>query len=64
MLTDIEEAEYDRVMSVNVKGVFLGLKHVIKVMEKQGYGSIINTASTAEFGLNTALRHIPRVSML
>ncbi|CAN7358283.1 SDR family NAD(P)-dependent oxidoreductase [Paenibacillus sp. LjRoot153] len=47
MLTDIEEAEYDRVMSVNVKGVFLGLKHVIKVMEKQGYGSIINTASTA-----------------
>jgi NAD(P)-dependent dehydrogenase (short-subunit alcohol dehydrogenase family) len=47
MLTDTEETEYDRVMNVNVKGAFLGLKHVIKVMEKQGYGSVINTASTA-----------------
>jgi NAD(P)-dependent dehydrogenase (short-subunit alcohol dehydrogenase family) len=47
MLTDIDENEYDRIMDVNVKGVFLGLKHVLKVMEKQGYGSIINTASTA-----------------
>lgn len=47
MLTDIDLAEYERVMNVNVKGVFLGLKHVLKVMEKQGYGSIINTASTA-----------------
>lgn len=47
MLTDINEAEYDRIMNVNVKGVFLGLKHVLGVMEKQGFGSIINTASTA-----------------
>ena len=47
LLTDIELAEYERVMNVNVKGIFLGLKHVLKVMEKQGYGSVINTASTA-----------------
>ncbi|MBR7795182.1 glucose 1-dehydrogenase [Agaribacter marinus] len=45
--TKVEEAEYDRIMSVNVKGVFLGLQYVLKVMEKQGSGSIINTASTA-----------------
>ncbi|MFE5317886.1 SDR family NAD(P)-dependent oxidoreductase [Paenibacillus sp. NPDC056579] len=46
-LTQIEEAEFDRIMSVNVKGIFFGLKYIIPVMEQQGGGSIINTASTA-----------------
>ncbi|MGK9253045.1 SDR family NAD(P)-dependent oxidoreductase [Paenibacillus humicus] len=46
-LADIEESEFDRIMSVNVRGVFLGLKYVIQVMEKQESGAIINTASTA-----------------
>lgn len=47
LLENVDEAEFDRVMSVNLKGVFLGLKYVIPVMVKQGAGSIINTASTA-----------------
>lgn len=47
LLADIPEEEFDRVVSVNLKGVFLGLKYVIKVMEQQGSGNIINTASTA-----------------
>lgn len=44
---DVEEAEFDRLVAVNLKGVFLGMKYVLKVMEKQGSGHILNTASTA-----------------
>ena len=44
---DYDEAVFDAVIGVNIKGVFLGLKHVIPVMLKQGGGTIVNTASTA-----------------
>ncbi|WP_195576242.1 SDR family NAD(P)-dependent oxidoreductase [Paenibacillus sp. 1001270B_150601_E10] len=47
LLADTPEEEFDRVIAVNFKGVFLGMKHVLKVMEEQGSGVIINTASTA-----------------
>ncbi|POR47392.1 SDR family oxidoreductase [Bosea psychrotolerans] len=39
------EADWDALMAVNVKGVFFGCKHAIPVMEKQGGGVIVNTAS-------------------
>jgi len=42
-------AEWDKVMNVNVKGVFLGTKYAVPEMKKRGGGSIINTSSI--FGL-------------
>src|SRR5690242_3639420 len=44
---DYDEAVFDAVIGVNVKGVFLGLRHVLPVMLKQGAGAIVNTASVA-----------------
>lgn len=46
-LHEQDEAMFDAVMAVNLKGVFLGLKHVLPVMLRQGVGAIVNTASTA-----------------
>ena len=42
-----DEAVFDAVIAVNLKGVFLGLRHVLPVMVRQGGGAIVNTASTA-----------------
>ena len=42
---DTEAEDFDKVIAVNLRGVFLGMKHVLKVMEKQGSGSVINKSS-------------------
>jgi NAD(P)-dependent dehydrogenase (short-subunit alcohol dehydrogenase family) len=42
---DLPEEDWDRVMAVNVKSIFLLSREVIPHMEKQGAGSIINTSS-------------------
>lgn len=44
---EYDEDMFDRVMAVNVRGVFLGLRHVLPVMIRQGRGAIVNTASIA-----------------
>jgi NAD(P)-dependent dehydrogenase (short-subunit alcohol dehydrogenase family) len=42
-----EEAEFDRLIAVNLRSIFLGLRHVIPVMLEQGGGAIVNTGSIA-----------------
>jgi NAD(P)-dependent dehydrogenase (short-subunit alcohol dehydrogenase family) len=46
-VADYDEAVFDAVIGVNVKGVFLGLRHVLPEMIRQGGGSVVNTASVA-----------------
>jgi len=43
-------AEWDRVMAVNAKGVFLGTKYAIPAMRLAGGGSIVNISSVAGIG--------------
>jgi NAD(P)-dependent dehydrogenase (short-subunit alcohol dehydrogenase family) len=54
-LADGEEALFDRMMAVNVKGVWLSMKHELAMMAKQRRGAIVNTASVA--GLVGAPKH-------
>ncbi len=44
---DYTEENFDRVIAVNLKGVFLGMKYGIAAMLKSGGGTVINTASVA-----------------
>lgn len=44
---EYDEAVFDAVIGVNLKGVFLGLRHVLPVMLKQKAGAVVNTASVA-----------------
>ncbi|UUW07626.1 SDR family oxidoreductase [Flavobacterium plurextorum] len=46
-IEEIDEQEWDRVLSVNAKGVFICTKAVLEVMKPQNSGAIINTASIA-----------------
>ncbi len=44
---EASERNFDRVMAINVKGVWLCMKYEIRQMRKQGGGAIVNTASAA-----------------
>ncbi|MEO6378499.1 MAG: glucose 1-dehydrogenase [Caulobacteraceae bacterium] len=54
---------FDRIIGVNLKGVFFGLKHEIRQMQAQGGGVILNTASNAgiksisHIGIYSASKH-------
>jgi len=44
---EYDEAGFDAVIAVNVKGVFLGLRQLLPVMLRQKSGAVVNTASVA-----------------
>jgi 3-oxoacyl-[acyl-carrier protein] reductase len=47
MVVETTEADLDRVLGINLKGVFFGCQAAARVMSEQGSGSIINMASGA-----------------
>jgi NAD(P)-dependent dehydrogenase (short-subunit alcohol dehydrogenase family) len=47
LLGDVEESDFDHVIAVDVKGVFLSMKYEIQHMLKDGGGVIVNNASIA-----------------
>jgi NAD(P)-dependent dehydrogenase (short-subunit alcohol dehydrogenase family) len=46
-VVDLTEADWDRLMGINLKGVFFGCKYGIPALERSGGGSIVNMASSA-----------------
>lgn len=54
-LVEFDVETYDRIMAVNAKGVFLGLKHVFPALRRQGGGSVVVTASTEGLRGNAGL---------
>jgi NAD(P)-dependent dehydrogenase (short-subunit alcohol dehydrogenase family) len=47
LLADGDDAQFDRIMSVNVKGVWLCMKYELRKMLEQGGGVIVNVSSAA-----------------
>jgi 3-oxoacyl-[acyl-carrier protein] reductase len=55
-IADTSEHEFDRLMAVNAKAIFLAARHAVPVMRRQGGGVILNTVSVA------AIRPRPRLA--
>lgn len=55
--TEIDPDEWDRVMRVNVKGIFLAVRAVFPQMKEQNYGKIVNIASEVFFTGSTGFAH-------
>lgn len=54
-LQETDADTLDRILAVNARGVFLGLKHLFPIMKEQGGGAIIITASTESLRGNAGL---------
>ena len=49
-LTEVDAEMFDRVIAVNLRGVWLGMKHAAPAIAARGGGAIVNTASVAGLG--------------
>jgi len=62
-IQDASEADFDRIVGTNLKGVWLGMKHEIRHMLAHGGGAIVNTSSSAglvsipNVGIYSASKH-------
>jgi NAD(P)-dependent dehydrogenase (short-subunit alcohol dehydrogenase family) len=54
-LVEFDVETYDRIMAVNARGVFLGLKHIFPALRRQCGGSVVVTASTEGLRGNAGL---------
>jgi NAD(P)-dependent dehydrogenase (short-subunit alcohol dehydrogenase family) len=71
-LTELDFAEWRRIMSINLDGAFLGLRTALRLMQRQGKGSAVLTSSavgvkpvggTAAYGSsNAAVAHLARIA--
>lgn len=52
-IEDVEPAEYDHLMAVNVRGVFFVLQAAVRVLGARGHGSIVTVCSTSGFTAST-----------
>jgi len=59
-LADYDPEMFRKVIDINLMGVYYGLKYVLKVMVKQEYGMILNTASVA--GIRTVPNQGPYIA--
>ncbi|MCC7546211.1 MAG: SDR family oxidoreductase [Burkholderiales bacterium] len=46
-LQDLDEATFDRLSAINLRGTIMACKHVVPVMRRQGRGAIVNVSSIA-----------------
>lgn len=59
-ITEYDLSVFKKVIEINLMGVYYGLRHVLPVMQKQGYGRIVNVASVG--GIRGVLNQMPYVA--
>jgi glucose 1-dehydrogenase len=48
-LADLDDEDFDRMIAVNLRSIFLSMKHEIRAMLVRGAGTIVNIASTSSY---------------